>query len=146
MRRTSTWDARRILTVAGIAVSLFIVIRLGLGYMFSSGETHNAQERVRRVFDGMKAGGDLQKAICLWYLGTFSVPGGQEQFNQAADAFEAWQAESELASVTSYEITESKIVEQSDQLGEAVVVVRGTLNGKPFAMRVRAGQPLAWTR
>jgi hypothetical protein len=146
MRRTSTWDAKKVLTVAGIAASLFIVIRWGLGGMFSSGETHAAKERVRQVFEGMMAGGNLEKAICLWYQGTVTLPGGQEQFNQAADAFDAWQRDNELPGVTRFEITESRITQESDQLGQAVVTVRGTLNGKPFGMRVRAGEPLSFSR
>ena len=47
-------------------IGVIILGRVGLGYMFTKGEANSAQERVRRMFDGLKAGGNRQQAIEMW--------------------------------------------------------------------------------
>jgi hypothetical protein len=130
----------------GVATVVFLVVagRCGLGYMFTSGEAHSARERVRRILDGMKAGGDRQAAIALWKLGTLYVPGGMEAFNQAATEFEAWEAAKEITRVTQYEITASEVVKETGRLTEATAIVSGTIDGTPFRMRVVQGKPVEW--
>ncbi len=130
----------------GVATVVLLVIagRCGLGYMFTSGEAHSAQERVRRIFDGMKRGGDRQAAIALWKHGTLHLPGGMDAFNQAATEFEAWEAEKELAGISQYEITGSEVVKETGRLGEATVIVSGTIDGMPFRLRVVQGWAVEW--
>jgi hypothetical protein len=123
---------------AVVVIGLLIVGRLGLGYMFTSGEANNAQERVRRIFDGLKAGGDLQRAIPLWKHGSFNV-GSQQEFDTAAGEFEEWTMKHGIAKVVDYEIAKAEVLSETDRLGNAVVRVSGTVNGKPFTMRVRQG-------
>jgi hypothetical protein len=130
----------------GVAVVVFLVVagRCGLSYMFTSGEVHSAEERVRRIFDGMKQGGNRQQAIALWKLGTFNVPGGADAFNMAATEFEAWEAEHELTEISHYEITDGKVTAETGKLGEATVIVSGTVDGRPFRLRVVQGQAVEW--
>lgn len=117
----------------------------GLSSMFTAGETNSAKERVRRVFDGTKRGGDLQRSIFLYWNGSLNAPaGGQEEFGRAADAFEAWRAEKEIKQVASYTIKDATIVEEAKGLKAAVVVVSGTVDGSDFKIRVSQGQPLTW--
>ncbi len=130
----------------GVATVIFLVVagRCGLGYMFSSGEAHSARERVRRIFDGMKRGGDRQAAIALWKLGTLHIPGGMDAFDQAASEFEAWEAEKELSGISQYEITGSEVTQETGRLGEATVIVSGTIDGVPFRLRVVQGRAVEW--
>lgn len=136
---------KRNLIWLGLGILVLVGGGFGLARMFTAGEAHSAQERVRRVFDGMKSGGDLQKAIFLWWNGSLKMPiGGQEEFNRAADGFEAWKAEREIKQVSSYEIKDAVVVEEAKGLRQALVIVSGTVDGQDFKMRVRQGEPIAW--
>jgi hypothetical protein len=130
----------------GVAAVVFLVIagRCGLSYMFTSGEAHSAQERVRRMLDGMKAGGNREQAIALWKLGTLHIPGGTEAFSMAATEFEAWEAENALAGMESYEITGAEVTGETGRLGEATVIVSGKIDGRPFRFRVVQSKPVEW--
>lgn len=130
MKKAAIWG--------GIVIALLVLGRLGLGYMFTSGESNSAQERVRRILDGLKANGDRQKAITLWKHGTFTA-GSQEEFNMAADEFDEWTRKHRIDPVVDYEIGKTEVLSETDRLGNATVRVSGTLNGKPFAMRVLQG-------
>lgn len=130
MKKAAIW--------AGIVIGLLIVGRLGFGYMFRSGETNSAKERVRRVLDGLKAGGNRQQAIPLWRHGSFHV-GSQHEFDAAATEFEDWTAKHKIDPVLDYEIRDAEVLDESDRLGNSVVRVSGTANGKPFVMRVQQG-------
>jgi hypothetical protein len=130
MKKAAIW--------AGIVIGLLVVGRLGLGYMFSSGETNTAKERVRRILDGLKSGGNLQQAIPLWKHGSFQV-GSQHEFDVAASEFEDWTIKHRIAPVVDYEIKDTEVLAESDRLGNSVVRVSVTVNGRPFAMRVQQG-------
>jgi len=137
-------DAKRLLIGGAVVVALVVAGRCGLTYMFTSGEAHSAQERVRRVLDGMKPGGNMDQAISLWYLGSFHLPGGQTQFDEAATAFEAWQRQRNLGRISTFEITEARVTKETGQLGQATAEVSGTIEGTPFKVRVVSGEPIAW--
>lgn len=129
MKKAAVW--------AGIVVALVIIGRLGLGYMFTSGEANSAQERVRRILDGLK-GGDRQKAITLWKHGTFTV-GSQHEFDVAAGEFEEWTIKHKIDPVLDYTIDKVEVLSETDRLGNATVRVAGTINGKAYSMRVLQG-------
>ena len=129
----------------GVVVALVGGTWFGLSKMFSAGETNSAKERVRRVFDGTKPGGDFQRSIFLWWNGSLNMPpGGQEEFTRAADAFEVWRAKRGIKQVSSYTIGDAKIVEPAKGLHSAVVEVSGMVDGKAFKMRVSQGEPIDW--
>lgn len=130
MKKAAIW--------ALVVIGLIIAGRLGLGYMFTSGEANSAKERVRRVLDGLQQGGDRQKAIPLWKHGGFRV-GNQYEFDAMATEFEEWTLKHRIDPVTAYEIEKAEVLSETDRLGNAVVRVTGTVNGKPFAMRVQQG-------
>jgi hypothetical protein len=121
-----------------VVIGLLIAGRMGLGYMFTSGEANTARERVRRILDGLRSGGDRQKAIPLWRHGTFNV-GSQHEFDTAAGEFEDWTLKHRIDPVLDYEIQEVEVLDETDRLGNATVRVAGIVNGKPFAMRVQQG-------
>jgi len=139
-----TMTSRKVLI--GVAVVVFLVVagRCGLSHMFTAGEAHSAEERVRRIFDGMKRGGNRQQAIALWKLGTFSIPGGMDAFDMAATEFEAWEEEHELTDISQYEITGAEVTAETGKLGEATVIVSGTVDGRPFRLRVVQGLAVEW--
>ena len=144
MELYATLTSKKVLI--GVAVVIFLAVagRCGLGYMFTSGEAHSAEERVRRMLDGMKQGGNRQQAIALWKLGTFNIPGGMDAFNMAATEFEAWEAEHELVGMETYEVTGAEVTAETGKLGEATVVVSGTVDGRPFKLRVVQGRAVQW--
>lgn len=121
-----------------VVIGLLIAGRLGLGYLFTSGEANTAQERVRRILDGLKHGGDRQKAIPLWKHGSFRV-GSQLEFDLAAGEFEEWTLKHKIDPVVDYTIGKAEVVSESDRLGNAMVRVTGTVNSRPFTMRVQQG-------
>ena len=119
-------------------VALVIIGRLGLGYMFTSGEANSAQERVRRILDGLTKDGDRQKSITLWKHGTINV-GSQHEFDVAAGEFEEWTIKHKIEPVLDYTIDKVEVLKETDRLGNATVRVAGTINGKPYSMRVLQG-------
>src|SRR5262245_3576229 len=120
---------KRGLIWTGVLVVLVGGAWFGLSNMFTAGETNNAKERTRRIFDGTKPGGDLQRSIFLWWNGSMNrSPGGQEEFNRAADAFEEWRAQKGIKAVSSYTIKDATIVEEAKGLKAAVVEVTGTVD------------------
>ena len=137
-------DAKRVAIGAALVIALLVAGRCGLSSLFTSGEAHSAQERVRRVLDGMKEGGNIDQAIALWYQGTLTLPGGMIQFDMAATSFQAWRQEREIDRVGTYEIREARVTSETGRLGEATVIVSGTIDGQPFSLRAVDGQPLAW--
>ena len=144
MELYATLTSKKVLIGVAVVVFLAVAGRCGLSYMFTSGEAHSAEERVRRMLDGMKQGGDRQQAIALWKLGTFTIPGGMDAFNMAATEFEAWEAEHELAGMETYEVTGAEVTAETGKLGEATVVVSGTVDGRPFKLRVVQGRAVEW--
>ena len=140
----ATFTSKKVLITIGVIVFLVVAGKCGLGYMFTSGEANSAKERVRRVLDGMKAGGNREQAIALWKLGTLHIPGGIEAFSMAADEFDAWEAEHELVGMGTYEITDAKVTAETGKLGEATVIVSGTIDGMAFKFKVVHGKPIQW--
>ena len=129
---------------AGIVIALLVLGKVGLSYMFTQGEANNASERVRRLLDGMQPNGDRQRAIGLWYSGSLYPPGG-DMFSLVANEFEDWMKAGKLgATIAAYEVTKATVLSETDKLGEAVVRVEGTIDGKPFSMRVVQGKPIQW--
>lgn len=126
-------------------IAVLVLVAAGAGLSCTSGEAHTARERVRRLFDEMKPGGNPQTAIFLFWAGKLTMPpGGQEEFNRAADAFEAWKAQGDLKQVSSYEIKDAVLVEEAKGLRQAVVTVSGTVDGRPFKLRAQQLEPLQW--
>jgi len=144
MELYATLTSKKVLIGVAVVVFLAVAGRCGLGYMFTSGEAHSAEERVRRMLDGMKQGGNRQQAIALWKLGTFAIPGGMMAFDMAATEFEAWEAEHEIAGISQYEITGAEVTGETGKLGEATVIVSGTVDGRPFKLRVVQGRAVEW--
>jgi hypothetical protein len=140
----ATFTSKKVLITIGAIVFLVVAGKCGLGYMFTSGEANSAKERVRRILDGMKTGGNREQAIALWKLGTLHIPGGIEAFSMAADEFDAWEAEHELVGMGTYEITNAEVTAETGKLGEATVIVSGTIDGRPFKFKVVQGTPIRW--
>ncbi len=144
MQLTLTADRQRLVMWALVFAGVIVTGRAILGYTFRAGEEHRAEERVRRVLAGMKEGGNLQAAICLWELGNVHLPGGAEAFNRAADGFDAWGRQKGIATVSDYEVLSAKLVKEGVGLAGAVVHVTARINGQTRTMRVVQGEEIAW--
>ena len=131
---------------AGILIAVLVVGKIGLSHMFTSGEANSASERVRRVLDGLKFQGDRQRSIALWYSGSFHLQStSADMFDLVSNEFLDWTKKGGLGNyITAYEVTKVTVLSETEKLGEAVVRVEGTIDGKPFGMRVVQGKPIQW--
>jgi hypothetical protein len=127
-----------------IVIVVLVGGKMGLTRMFRAGEEHRAHERVDRILAGLKPGGDVSRAICMWAEGTVCAGWGQEAFNRAADAFEAWSGTKKLKSVAEFEITEVTLESEGALIGEGVALVTASVNGQELSMRVAQGKPVEW--
>lgn len=113
-------------------------------HLDKSGAQDKAKERVSGVLEGVKKGGadttlDVQRAICLWYNGSTMLEVGT--LSRASDLFTVWQGEGHIARhISGYEVT------GAEESGNGSIVVSGTIEGKPFRIRVVPGEPLSWVK
>ena len=103
-----------------------------------------ARQRVTGVLDGIRKGGadttiDVQRAICLWYNGSLMLD--MATLSRASDLYQSWQNEGHVARhISSFEVLDAA------ELGDGAVAVSGTIERKPFTIRVTPGAPLAWIK
>ena len=118
--------------------------KIGFEKLFVDAELHSSEERVRRVLDGLKGGGNRQQAIGMWYRGSMNPPGG-EQFEMAASGFERWcEAKKIGMTISNYEISNAVVTAPAQGIAGAVVTVSGRIDGQPFSMRVQKDEPIVW--
>jgi hypothetical protein len=135
---------QKVLIWLAILASVGFVGKIGFEKLFVDAELHSSEERVRRVLDGLKSGGNRQQAIGMWYRGSLNPPGG-EQFEQAASGFERWcEAKKIGMTIANYEIKDAAITVPAQALAGAVVTVSGRIDGQPFTMRVQKDEPIIW--
>jgi hypothetical protein len=106
-------------------------------------EGNVAKSRVKCVLEGMKVegaaggGGSMQMAIGQWAKGVEAIINPNEEL-QAENGFKAWAEQKKLyRKISAYEVLDT----QSD--GETQVV-SVTIEGDPYAIRVRPRQPMTW--
>ncbi len=103
-----------------------------------------AKTRVTGVLDGIQKGGadttiDVQRAICLWYKGVVMLEMGT--LSRASDLFLVWQNEGNIARhISGFEVT------GAEDMGNGAVVVSGTIESRPFRIKVVEGEPLSWIK
>lgn len=146
MNTTLTWSPKQIATVLGVVLSAILIGRCVLQKMFTAGEVHAGEERVRLVLEGLKPGGNQQQSICLWAEGTRTLPGGLERFSTAMDAFDVWAKQKGISPgrLTEFEVLDARLVKGGEQLGTGVVLVKARIEGQERSMRVTPGAPIEW--
>jgi hypothetical protein len=127
-----------------ILLTLLVSGRCAISCMYSKAEVRTARERVRDTFEALKPGGNFEKAIALWYQGAHRVSGGQEVFNTAAEQLSTWCKDHKLEAISEFELGVGRELAEKGRFGESVVEIGGTVNGRPFRLRVQRGQPLVW--
>jgi hypothetical protein len=107
-----------------------------------------AKERVKIILDGLqKEGGSnglaFQAAICEWDSALYTIQ-DQNEFEQAYDHFSDWLDERDInhRKISDYEITTVELVQESPP----VAMVSGTIEGRPFKMRVPDKRRISWVQ
>lgn len=105
-----------------------------------------ARERVKTILEGLKKSGgtnDLafQAAICQWDSALDAIQ-DQNEFEQAYDHFSEWLDEFDInhRKISEYEISKVELVQESPP----VAMVSGTIEGRPFTMRVPDKRRISW--
>jgi hypothetical protein len=105
-----------------------------------------AEARVRIILDGLKTDGDtnglpLQTSICQWDSAV-AVIQDRGELEQAYDAFDAWRDEFGInhQKISGYTITGSEVTQKQPP----VVTVSGTIDDRPFKMRVPDKRRVSW--
>lgn len=101
-----------------------------------------ARDRVTKILQRMEdSPGKLdQKALCFWYNGTAVVDPSEQSL--ASDSYDRWQVEGGLEKgVNSFELTEVTV---DDTAADTTALVSGTIDGRPFTMRVIKERPIRW--
>lgn len=122
---------------------------ISIDRLLSGSPEEAAERRVRQVLEGLKLDGDggrttaFQAAICQWDSGV-NVLQDRDEFEQAYDNFDRWRDAGGInhRKLTSYTVDGSEIVQEDPP----VVNVSGTIEGRPFEMRVPHERPISWIR
>jgi hypothetical protein len=106
----------------------------------------SAKARVKIILEGLRTDGDtnglpFQTSICQWDSAV-AVIQDHAEFEQAYDAFDAWRDGFDInhRKISGYTITGAEIV----QKGHPVVMVSGTIEDRPFKMRVPEKRRISW--
>jgi hypothetical protein len=109
---------------------------------------HEMKVRVRRVLEGSRSGGGpptvtQQEAICRWWADKIMIS-DQWELGRAADAYDRWRQEGGIYdNLTAFEITSVELVEDASP---KTAIVAGSVDGKPFEMKVPEAEPISWTK
>ena len=105
----------------------------------------NAKRRVKGLLDGVQKGGasssgETQRAICLWYRGKLFIP-EIDTLSRASDLFLVWQKQGGIArNISGFTVT------GAERIGNRTVLVSGTIEDKPFTMKVVEEEPISWVK
>lgn len=116
--------------------------------LISGSPEETAERRVEQILEGLKKEGDgnglaLQASICQWDSAMIAIQ-DKDEFEQAYDGFDRWRDAGGInhRKITSYTVTGSELVQEEPP----VVNVSGTIEGRPFEMRVPHKRPISWVR
>lgn len=109
---------------------------------------HRMEARVKRVLEGTRSGGDRptvtqQEAVCRWWADKILIIDDWE-LGRAADAYDRWRLEGGIYdNLTAFEITSVEIVEGASP---DTAIVAGSVDGRPFEMKVPDAEPISWVK
>lgn len=119
---------------------------LSLDTLISGGPESMAKDRVKQILGGLEKEGDgnglgLQAAICQWDSG-LNVIQDEREFEAAYDAFSVWRDQFDInhRKIKSYEITGAEVLQKEPP----VVMVTGTIEDRPFKLKVPYKRRLTW--
>jgi hypothetical protein len=131
-----------------VALTLLLGLFASCGIYEKAQLKHEMEVRVRRVLEGSRSGGERptvsqQEAICRWWADMILISDNWE-LGRAADAYDKWRREGGIYdNLTAFEITSVEIVEGASP---DTAIVAGTVDGKPFEMKVPDAEPISWVK
>ena len=133
--------------VIGVVVLIGLIWggKLAVDEMSRRTSREDAQTRVRMVLTGLKQGAgatEYQTAVCMWKDGSYAL--GPEAFRTASDEFDEWGRRRGLTNLRAFEVGDAAIEKEAYALDSAVVVVKGSVDGKPFVAHSARSKPLLW--
>lgn len=140
-----------VLGVAGWAAKSYLTSHdgsLSLDRMANGSPEDAAKTRVKTILEGLKTDGNtnglpLQTAICQWDSGLVVIK-DRDEFEQAYDAFGTWRDERDInhRKISGYTITGGEVIQETPP----VVIVSGTIEDRPFKMRVPDKRRVSWVK
>ncbi|HEV7503519.1 MAG TPA: hypothetical protein VGS07_01270 [Thermoanaerobaculia bacterium] len=119
---------------------------LSLDRLANGSPEEAAKTRVKAILEGLKTDGDtdglpFQTSICQWDSAV-GVIQDRTEFEQAYDAFDIWRSGFDInhRKISGYVITGSEVVQEKPP----VVMVSGTIENRPFKMRVPDKRRVSW--
>ncbi|HEX9638933.1 MAG TPA: hypothetical protein VGB99_15485 [Acidobacteriota bacterium] len=136
------------LVITLVTVGLLVLVgRVALREYTRFSEQDQAKGRVTAILQGIRDNVDdrglgLQTPVCMWAAGVLLISDAYE-LGRASDQFDDWRREGDIWKVSSFEVTGAEL-----QPGSVppLVIVSGTVNGKPFKLRVPKGDTISWIR
>jgi hypothetical protein len=105
---------------------------------------HQAKARVTNILQGIKDGGtgkSMQTALCRWYNDSVYI-NESSTASFASDMFDRWRVDGGIGKgIAAFEVTEATIEEGAPV---EAVLVGGTIDTRPFSVRVPKGQTITW--
>jgi hypothetical protein len=131
-----------------ITVGLLLLVgKVALREYATYEEEDRAKGRVTTILQGIRDNQDdrglgLQTPVCMWAQGVLVISDGYE-LGRASDQFDHWRREGNIWNITSFEVAEAELIANSEP---ATVIVSGSVNGRPFKLRVPKGDKISWSR
>jgi hypothetical protein len=136
------------LVITLVVVGLLVIAgRIAMREFTTYQESDRAKGRVTTILEGIRDNKDdqglgLQTPVCMWARGVLLISDGYE-LGRVSDQFDDWRREGNIWKVTSFEVTDAELVKGSEP---PVVIVSGSVNGRPFKLRVPKGDKISWMR
>lgn len=120
-----------------------------IGSACHSGEKHAAQQRMRKILEGVTRQGNVDHAVCLWAHGSTFCPGGADDFAMSATQLESALKAKGIAAfneVKSFEIGEATYKRGDGGMFKIspVVEVKLKINGADLAVECIDGEVVTW--
>ena len=131
-----------------VALTLLLGLLASCGLYEKAELKHEMEVRVRRVLEGSRSGGGRptvtqQEAVCRWWADKIVIYDNWE-LGRAADAYDKWRLEGGIYdNLTAFEITSVEIVEGASP---DTAIVAGSVDGRPFEMKVPDAEPISWVK
>jgi hypothetical protein len=114
--------------------------------LIAGGPATAAKSRVKQILEGLQREGDggglaLQAAVCRWDSDLIAIQ-DQKEFEEAYDAFQIFLDQRGInhRKLAGYDITGAEVIQEKPP----VVIVSGTIEGKPFKLKVPEKRRLIW--
>jgi hypothetical protein len=114
--------------------------------LIAGGPATAAKSRVKQILEGLQREGDggglaLQAAVCRWDSDLIAIQ-DQKEFEEAYDAFQIFLDQRGInhRKIAGYDITGAEVIQEKPP----VVIVSGTIEGKPFKLKVPEKRRLIW--